>query len=166
MDKRVERANISSDTGNIYPEVAVFHERHIPCEVSVLTVPTAQQINGSTDQRNKSTATMPPCLYICCHFEITDDHNDSPSRPRATSKAIQEDRHISRRTSHRYSSRENHRARERSRVDRSRADRQRHYSRHRSQASSVSLSPEHDHYLELTVISENSLRSCTLEPRY
>jgi hypothetical protein len=139
MDKRVERANISSDTGNIYPEVAVFHERHIPCEVSVLTVPTAQQINGSTDQRNKSTATMPPCLYICCHFEITDDHNIPPSRPRASSKTIPEDRRISRRTSHHYSSREPHR--ERSRADRSRADRQIHYSRHRSQASSVSSSP-------------------------
>lgn len=72
---------------------------------------------------------MPPCLYICCHFEISNEHNGSPSRPRATSKTLQDGRRTSRRHS---SNRE--RPRERLRVDR-----QRHLSHHRSQSASVSI---------------------------
>ena len=73
---------------------------------------------------------MPPCLYICCHFEISNEHDGPPSRPRATSRTMQDGRRTSRRHSPN---------RERPR-ERSRADRQRHHSHHRSQSPSVSIS--------------------------
>ncbi|KEQ64690.1 uncharacterized protein M437DRAFT_43705 [Aureobasidium melanogenum CBS 110374] len=74
---------------------------------------------------------MPPCLYICCHFEISDDQHGSPARPKSTSKTIQEGRRIS----HRHSTnRERPSARERQRES-PRADR-RHHSRRRSHSSS------------------------------
>lgn len=75
---------------------------------------------------------MPPCLYICCHFEISDDQHGSPARPKSTSKAIQDGRRISRRHS---TNRERHSPRERQRES-PRADRQRYHSRHRSHSSS------------------------------
>ncbi|KAG9589831.1 hypothetical protein KCU77_g8650, partial [Aureobasidium melanogenum] len=75
---------------------------------------------------------MPPCLYICCHFEISGDNHGSLSRPKTTSKAIQDGRRIS----HRHSmNRERHSARERQREI-PRADRQRHHSHRRSRSSS------------------------------
>ncbi|KAI4742877.1 hypothetical protein E4T50_06734 [Aureobasidium sp. EXF-12298] len=65
---------------------------------------------------------MPPCLYICCHIEISDEQHDPPSRL----KEPQDSRRISRR----YSTN-----RERPR-ERSRAVRQRHRSHHRSPSAS------------------------------
>ncbi|KEQ94381.1 hypothetical protein AUEXF2481DRAFT_40967 [Aureobasidium subglaciale EXF-2481] len=68
---------------------------------------------------------MPPCLYICCHFEISDEHHGSPSRPKATSKAVQDGRRVSRRHSHH---REVHRERSR--------ERQRHHTHRHSRSTS------------------------------
>ncbi|KAH0293171.1 hypothetical protein M436DRAFT_81278 [Aureobasidium namibiae CBS 147.97] len=69
---------------------------------------------------------MPPRLYICCHFEISNEHNGPPSRPRAASRTTQDVRRTSRRHSPN---------RERPR-ERSRADRLRHHSHHRSESAS------------------------------
>lgn len=85
---------------------------------------------------------MPPCLYICCHFEISDDQHGSPARPKSTSKAIQDGRRISRRHS---TNRERHSPRERQRES-PRADRQRYHSRHRSHSSSVCILQSTDIY--------------------
>lgn len=93
-----------------------------------------------------STVKMPPCLYICCHFEISNEHRGPPSRPRATSRTMQDGRRTSRRHSFN---------RERPR-ERSRAERQRRQSHHRSESASVSVSPTPSQYLVAnSVISEN-----------
>lgn len=83
----------------------------------------------------RSAVNMPPCLYICCHCEISDDHHGSPARPKASSKAIQDGRRTSRRHT---TNRGKHSPRERQRES-PRADRQRHHSRRRSRSSSVRL---------------------------
>lgn len=68
-----------------------------------------------------------PCVYICCHYEISDDHHGPVSRPKATTRAIQDGRRVSRRHSH-------HRERHRESL----RNRKRSHSRNRSRSSSVS----------------------------
>ncbi|CAD0113387.1 unnamed protein product [Aureobasidium uvarum] len=90
---------------------------------------------------------MPPCLYICCHFEITDDHHSSPSRPKSNSKAIQDGRRISRHHSH---TRERQGQSPRGDKPRERShERHRHHSRHRSPSSPVRHIPQQAHQTSL-----------------
>lgn len=90
-------------------------------------------VSSETPESTDQQSTMPPCLYICCHFEISDDHHGTPSRPKATSRAIQDGRRISRRH---FQYRERQPPRERQRES-PRAGAQRRHSHHRSRSSSV-----------------------------